>query len=429
MSNAKLGRLTAQVVVDGDFRIHYGPADKVDGKILLSYKPHGILLGSNALTADLFGPLRIHGILRSKVRIKVRRGDTHRLPTDHSKVLFDYVFEIYVGSLKAQIGDQFSYPFSINFPQDVKDIYAGDGYAEMMSNGQSRHLLPLTCSMHFVDHPDVVDVGVYHQIGVQVSMPGINIRSDVPQGNEQPPIRLELPHPTRELIERGKTMFVQQGGVQNEYLLPEEERPQGFKQKAKAVFTSSHFPAFVMDVQCAYQQYIYPGQQLEFDVVLRRNENKSTSASFPETTLESFHVDLQAYTIVDVSGRLIGSPQCIDRRTVQNLVGRTKLSKQLDKEKDYSVTIITNPVMQNVSSFAHHKLSRQYLLRISMQFRLARESVKVKKECPVILLPEPAATTEAQVEAGPSYIRPPPDDEYLPAYGEAGSSTLLSSAG
>ncbi|EME84206.1 uncharacterized protein MYCFIDRAFT_210815 [Pseudocercospora fijiensis CIRAD86] len=84
--------------------------------------------------------------------------------------------------------------------------------------------------------------------------------------------------------------------------------------------------------------------------------------------------------------------------------------------------------MQNVSSFAHQKISRQYLLRIAMQFKLAREMVKVTKECPVILLPPPEDAGGDEALAGPSqsYIRPPSDDEYLPAYGEAGSSTLLS---
>ncbi|KXT06924.1 hypothetical protein AC578_7157 [Pseudocercospora eumusae] len=431
MSNAKLGRLNAQILIDDGFRIHYGPTDTVSGRIVLSYKPHSSLLKSNAPTADLFGPISIQGILRSKVRVKVRRGDSHRLPTDHSKILFEYVFDVFVGSFKATVGEDFSYPFAINLPQDLKDIYdpANGGYAELMSSGDSRdQLLPLTFSMHFVDHPDVVSVGVLHQIGAQVTMPGIDIKTDIPSGDDRPPIRLELPRPPRALVERNKTTFIQNARVQNEYLLPEEERPQGFKQKAKAVFTSSHFPEFVVDVQCTYQQYIHPGQQLTFEVVLRRNDRKSTAEVFPDATLEGFQCDLRAYTIVDVSNRLIGSPQCIDTRTVQILAGHSRLSKQLNKESDYSIAIMTDPVMQNVSSFAHQKVSRQYLLRIAMQLKLAKESVKVRKECPVILLPPPEDSGSDEALAGPSqsYIRPPPDDEYLPAYGEAGSSTFLS---
>lgn len=413
--------------------MHYGPNDTITGKILLAYSAHNSLVNRSAPTATLFGPLHIHVILHGRIRVKVRKGDSHRLPSDHSVDLFRHASSVHRGTLKAEAGNTFEYPFAINFPQPAIDIYGKKGsYAELMAKGDSRGLLPLSFGTIFIDHPDVVDISVCYRVGCQIGMPGIDVKTVGPEGDSRPIILYGLPRPTRALVTGHRATSQSTARVQNEYLLPEDQRPQGFKQKAKAIFTSSHFPEFATDVKIAYQQYIYPGQKLKFDIVLRHRD-KSIGSEIPEVVLEKFECDFRAYTIVDVSERLIGPPQCIDRRTVQTLVCHTKMSQKIVKADDYSFSITTDPLKNNVCSFAHHKVSRQYLHRIQMQFTIANESVKTKCECPVILVPPPtdSVATEAAApeEASlPSYMQPPPDDEQLPAYGEAGSSRLLQSA-
>lgn len=433
MTDAKLGRLKAQILVDDQHRLHHGSQDKITGKVILTYKPQSSLLRPNGETQHLFGPLELFVVLSGKVRTKVRRGDSHRLPTDHSNVLFQHGVKVFGGPFKAVAGEQFEYAFRIGFPQDMSKIYGAPGYAELMGTGNSRSILPLSFSLRFMDHPDAVDVSVLYRLGVQVSMPGIGVDVDVPDKYHQPIINFGLPRPPKSVVSGKLASFKQEARIQNENLLPEDQRPQGFKQKAKAVFTSSHFPSYVMDVTCTYPQYIYPGQQLSFDIVLRRNDKESSSELSPEASLVGFSVDLRSHTIVDVSGRIIGPPSVIDRRTVQTLTCETKISRQISKEQDYTIKMVTDPVLQHVSSFAHVKLSRQYLLRISMQFRSATEAVKIKQDCPVILVPAPEGLDRedplvgGSSRAGPSrsYIQPPPDDEQLPAYGEASSHTLV----
>ncbi|KAK4499550.1 hypothetical protein PRZ48_010066 [Zasmidium cellare] len=417
--STKLGKLTTTLQITHPTRPHYGPNDPITGRLILRYNPATALFKKDPITADLFGPLRINVILVGTIRIKIRRD--RDLPTYHGGTLFAQPFHVYDGGFKAMVNGEYSWPFEARFP-DV-----GDGGGR----------LPPSFASHFSDYPDVVDVDVFYQLGARVEMPGIDIRVNVPEGDSAPQVRYDIPRPPLSYITNNTSVFSHRASVQNEHLLPESHRPSGFKQKAKAVFSSSQFPVFTFDVFCTDQRNIHPGQRLTFNVRIIRNDAKSSSTDgdfFPTMILESFKADVKSATVVDASSRIIGSSQCYDSRTAQSLSCKTTLP--IEFRKEWSADITTGPILNHTSSFEHAKTSRTYKLKVSLSFKIANKSIKVVKECPVTMLPPPldlgvqGLKIEAPpppIEAGPSGTRDGDEHEDAPppTYEEAGSSKLL----
>ncbi|KAF2164331.1 hypothetical protein M409DRAFT_25210 [Zasmidium cellare ATCC 36951] len=417
----KLGKLSASILIDNPTRPRYGPNDPITGRLILRYNPATALFKKDPITADLFGPLRINVVLVGQIRIKIRRD--RDLPTHHGGTLFAVPFHVYDGPFKGVVNTDYSFPFEARFPA------IGDG-------GGS---LPPTFASHFSDYPDVVDVAVLYHMGAKVEMPGIDIKVTVPEGNNAPQVRYDIPRPPLSFITDNTSVFSQRDRVQNEYLLPESLRPSGFKAKAKAVFSSSQFPVFAFEVFCTDQKHIHPGQRLTFNVRIIRNDKASSSTDgdfFPTMTLEGFKADVKSSTVVDASSRIIGSSQCYDSKTVQSLTCQTKFP--IEFRKEWSADITTGPVMNHTTSFEHVKTSRTYKLKVSLSFKIANKSIKVVKECPVVMLPPPLdigvqdlkiEEPPPPIEAGPSGTRD--DDEDVdappPTYEEAGSSKLLKS--
>lgn len=154
--------------------------------------------------------------------------------------------------------------------------------------------------------------------------------------------------------------------------------------------------------------------------------------------MEGFRADLKAHTLVDSSSRIVGSSSCYDSRTAQSLNSATKLP--IEFRKEWAATIVTYPVTGAIaSSFEHFKISRTYRLKVTLQFRIANKSMKLVKECPVVVTPVPMdlgvqdvkmeEPPPPPIEAGPSGTGEDHEDEELPppSYEEAGSSKLVKS--
>jgi hypothetical protein len=101
MSEAKLGSIVAKVVLDRGSNPHYGPADAITGRMVLTYMPYKSLFKSNVPTADLFGPLILQATLRGKIKILVKRD--REFASDFGMPLFKEAFEIFNGSFKAEV--------------------------------------------------------------------------------------------------------------------------------------------------------------------------------------------------------------------------------------------------------------------------------------------------------------------------------------
>lgn len=412
---AKLGQLEATIHLHDPYRWHYGSDDPVTGVIRLTYQPASSLFKKQADTADLFGPLKIHSILFGNCDIKARREND--LPTLHGIQLLkkpDLVFE---GSFKAEVGRSYDFPFSTRFPTG-SNMALGPGYNRSLA-------LPPTFYSHFSHYPDVIDVRNNYHLLVDVELPGIDVKLVLPKESTAPLMRFELPRPPTTLIESNKSTSTAAATLQSASLLPEDQRPTGFKQKTKAVFTSKHFPLLVLDVTCTEWRYVHPGQSPTFEVSIRRDDSRSSSPTSPEVILEAFKVELVGYTVVDTRQRWRGKPMCFDTETLQTLACETALPLTFSKANDHSHSVRVGQIALFPSTFKHIKVSRTYQFKVSMQFKIAGESVKVKQEHDVILVPPPLGPMSGESAAGPSSSGPSrrqDEEENLPRYEDAVAS-------
>lgn len=86
--------------------------------------------------------------------------------------------------------------------------------------------------------------------------------------------------------------------VKNELLLPEADRPTGFKQKAKAAFSSDYFPTYSFDWTCVAPRDLILGQPAVFEVRIRPREQECTAPLIPDVRLTSFNATIVAHTQV-----------------------------------------------------------------------------------------------------------------------------------
>lgn len=357
--------------------------------LLLRYKRYSNRLKSNkgTRTADLFVPLKLEVFLRGKIKIIIKQ--ERDMPADHGGPLFHRSVQIYDAPFSSRMEEKHEFPFRIYFPE------TGAGEP-----------LPSSFSHAFQEFPDTISLTVLYRLGVKVSIPGIDIKTVVPEHDKQPEIRYDLPRLPLTCLNTNIQAHKQKSVVQTNLLLPENERPQGWQQKLKAVFEES--PRLSCEISCTELQHMWAGYRPSFTVAIRRSEEESSALSFPEAFLTSFRADLIAYTWCDASKRLKGPFERIDLRTVQKLECRTTLPVPLTKATDYAINLTTDEVRRWPSGFKGRLLVRRYFLKIRLKMKVAQRSVSFLREFEVKIVPRPEDMDDGLVEAGPSNASPPP---------------------
>lgn len=332
-------------------------------------------------------PLELEVFLRGKTKIIIKQ--ERNMPADHGGPSFTRSVEIYNGSFSSKADERHEFPFRICFPETA----AGEP-------------LPPSFSHSFQEFPDTIDLTILYRLGVKLNMPGIDIKTSVPEHAKQPEIRYDLPRSSLTSLNTNITDHKQTSVVQTHMLLPADERPQFFQQKLKAVFETS--PKFSCDISCTELQHIWPGYRPSFTVTIRRSDDQTTALSFPEAFVTSFRADLVAYTWCDASKRLKGPFERIDRCIIQKLECRTALPVQTTKAIDYTVNLSTDEVGRWSSSFRNAVLVRRYFIKVRMKIKVAQQSVSFSREFEVKMVPYPRDIDNNPVEAGPSNSAPPP---------------------
>ena len=65
--------------------------------------------------------------------------------------------------------------------------------------------------------------------------------------------------------------------ISNELLLPEENRPSGFRQKAKAALSSDFYPHYIFEWSVTAPQHVHVGRPMAFEIRVKVNEQASTA--------------------------------------------------------------------------------------------------------------------------------------------------------
>ncbi len=196
--------------------------------------------------------------------------------------------------------------------------------------------------------------------------------------------------------------------VSNERLLPESDRPSGFKEKTKAFFSSDYFPKYVFDWVCIAPTNVHVGQPACFEVRITPRENECTAVLVPQVRLRYFHIEIIGHTRVRSDKAVFSCLSSEGKYTVCRLTGIIDNHEPFSKANDYSKFIYTEalgggPMGSFASSFKTYNISHLYTTTIEFIFELAGEYKKVVKEYATIVHPPLLDDSQPQVTmAGPS---------------------------
>ena len=151
-------------------------------------------------------------------------------------------------------------------------------------------------------------------------MPRLQVDISKPEKDNEPFVRYERPRLAR-VVKDDPVKWTGYISVKNELLLPEADRPTGFKQKAKAALSSDYFPTYSFDWECLAPRHLYFGQPAAFEIHIRPRENECTAVVIPDVHLSSLTAEVKAHTQVRAEKQLFTSPESSSDTTVSQADG------------------------------------------------------------------------------------------------------------
>ncbi|KAK4545915.1 hypothetical protein LTR36_002479 [Oleoguttula mirabilis] len=422
-----LGEIQARVVLNHPDRTHYGPCDPVTGSVHLKYYPRRYVGPDDRVNhpeqSTLFGPLKLDllflGRVSGIVSEATNSGTIHRdemLVTKTIQALHD-------GPFNATSYEVVRIPFRFTFPAhaDPKTRVGGtvDDTGSWKCIGRkesdSDEELPPSFSMKFAGHGGLV---VEYWLEPKLQMPGIDVKFQV-LGSKQK-IRYDQSR-ISQALPSGETLMSSQISTQSPDFMSEAARPQGFRGKTKAMFTSTEQAPYCFDIFCTgIPQHICLGQIFAIEVALRTSNKQLTAHVDPEVLLDLCKFELVARTSIQIDQRRASSNPATDTQVVHTMLGDPTPSGPFTKAHNYTKLVRTEPLVGVPASFAVGKLSRTYRLRVELQFRVAGQTRHARQEIPITIHPPMVRATES-TEAGSSRAGAALafDEEQLPAYEEA----------
>lgn len=340
--------------------------------------------------------------------------------------LFSKTLTIYDDSFKSQPGERQTFPFEIYFPENIESSSDYD-FGFFPENA-----LPPSFLDNNFGFQCWYESFVEYRVGVSVIMQGLKINVSKPEKYEQPVVRYERPR-LHQPFEDKRLQLNGIVSITNELLLAEEDRPSGFKQKAKgkamAVFSSGYYPKYTFDWKCFGPRHLYSGHPATFQVHITPRENECTAVAIPEIYLTAFTVAVKAATAVRAERRFLTTPESRGQCTIATLMGMIDDTGPFSKSNDWTKSVVTEHITEVPSSFRTVNISRSYSIQVRLVFKLTGkyrdfgESYQVFIHPPLQVADSEAAVASssarpmAEGEMGdpgstlPQYERPPEYDE------------------
>ncbi|KAI1172214.1 hypothetical protein F4777DRAFT_522634 [Nemania sp. FL0916] len=406
-----IGTLYAEVILDEPGLVHCGNGDPVTGHVAIRYQP-----SSKNATTELFGPLKIFVTLqgRAKTKIWISRGQSSRTYRGRAPLLARRML-VYNDSFRAQPKETRTFPFSLTFP-DIADVLMVDDFME-----DSR----FTCQKHQVLPPSFQSSGrslgqryeafVEYSVAVNADMPQLQVDVRSPINYEAPVVQYERPR----VPQRAKRRLYDWRGyvsLSNELLLPESDRPTGFKQKTKAFFGATQFPTYAFDWVCLAPKDIYLGLPACFEVQIKPREQECTAVLVPQVWLKYFRIEITGHTLVRAERTIFRCPESEGHQTVLQLEGAITNQSDPFSKGNENTKIINTLALGSAnmgtfgSTFSTYNISRSYSVKIKLGFEITDDVRRVEHEYAVM-------------------VHAPPDTETVPTAAVAGPSTQPPDAG
>lgn len=388
-----IGELEATVLLDNPAQYHFGSQEPVTGRVQLFYRPHKSLLHRHEPPPELFGPLRLvvclHGCATSGIYEEERVGlDEEFLEERRCRVpLFSMTELAYDGQFRSQPQETQEFPFRISFPDFVNEVLI-DRLEPTGAFVPDAALPPTFSGWSF----DRYEAFIHYRIGVEASMPGINVNIKVPHRREEPEVRYERPaFPPSQAQDTTTLLRTGQMSVSNEHLLPESERAHNFKAKFKA-FTKSHthhdyYPKYVFDWQCHGPQAIHLNQPLTFQVSIQPREEESTAVEKPYVQLTHFELKLEAETLVRAARGLFFAEERGSETTAATLQAQLQTAMPFSEAENWTQTVDVGRLQRVPSSFRTLNIVRTYIAKVKLGFTVAGKKEEFTERFPVVVLP------------------------------------------
>lgn len=419
-------RVNCVLLLDVANRVHLGHDDLVTGKVQVTCHP-----GSKTTSLELFGPLRIVLTFsgRSKSKIWVSNGQSTtvhrgRAPLFHKNIV------IYDEPFRGDFGKTYTFPFTLQFPDSVElgdGVFSASEHSGFLSF--PGHPLPPSMAISARGYRHHFECFVAYAVNANASMPGIQADFNPiteltvlysPDGAlAVTPAPLPLPSVRRICI------------VQNKALLPEEERPKGFKQNAKALFSSDYYPKFVFNAYAKLPDYLQIGEQPKMQIRITPEPEQSNVASIPTVEIKYIAIKIKGQTAVRAERAIWRerSQQGSETMYVNSIQVKNAMFR---KETDWTLDIAAKALPTSLQpSFATYNIARQYELDIDIRLTCATQEFELRRRYILPILPYTRASINGQGEAGSSHAASAPTymaDEQLPSYQGSSSNALLAAA-
>ena len=216
--------------------------------------------------------------------------------------------------------------------------------------------------------------------------------------------------------------------VKNEFLLPEADRPTGFKAKAKAAFSSDYYPTYSFDWTITAPQHLYLGQPLPFEVAIRPRES-NTAVLTPEVNLSSFNIIIRTIVNARADKQIFTSPEAHSDEETMTLRAVMAEAGPFSKANDWTKTLNTRELRGLCTAFKTPNISVSHRMKIRGTFTLAGKTKEFEREF-VITIHPPLERSNGQASSSevagsssqaygmesleaalPEYDRPPEYDE------------------
>jgi hypothetical protein len=384
------GLVTGKIVLDHPSKCHRGSDDPVTGYVALTYhaRARKSQAGSNDIQT-LFGPLKIFADFTGRAKTKIHKSNGNSSSTYRGRApLFAQHHKIYDGPYNSKAGECVKFPFSFNFPQCTQNMPGqGDFRQDVRFHEEAGGPLPptfATSNMGF--HRNFVAF-VEYRIGASMRMPGIDIEVCGLDNEDTRPVVLyeQPPPPVDEVVRHKTTQYSHTAELQNEFLLPKDERPSGFRQKTKFMFSSQQYPTYTFDIVSTVTSEIYLGHPLTFELSVHPNFNRCTAPLPPEIKLLWLRAELRPRVDIRAEYGFFSAEEA-HKKGHSPPMQTEILDKDVPfcKANDHTKVVHTRgPVMGIQSSFSTYNICQQYTLEVEYSIAAAGTQKTFKRQVPV----------------------------------------------
>jgi len=384
------GTVVGKIVLDHPSKYHRGPDDPVTGYVALTYHARARQTNSGELQS-LFGPLKIFADFTGRAKTKIHKSNGNSSSTYRGRApLFAQHHKIYDGPYNSKAGECIRFPFSFKFPACSQNMPGqGDFRQDIRFHEEAGGPLPPSFSTSNMGFTKNFVAFVEYRIGASMRMPGIDIDIRGLDNEElRPYVLYEQPPPPIGEAARPKTrQYSHTVDIQNEYLLPEDQRPSGFRQKTKFMLSSQQYPTYIFDIVSTVPSEIYLGQQLAFELSVHPNFNRCTAPLPPEIKLMWLRVELRPRIDIRAEYGFFSAEEA--HKKGHSLPMPTEILDKdvpFSKANDHTKVVRTRgPVSGIQSSFSTYNICQQYTLQVEFCIAAASKQKSFKRQVPVIV--------------------------------------------